>query len=78
MSAVMDVDERVSRFVAGRRKMLIDGEWVDAASGKTFRDSTTPQRERHWPRSPRATGRTSIAPVQRGSRGIRQRPVAAA
>ena len=30
------VDHRVSRFVGQPRKMLIDGKWVDALSGKTF------------------------------------------
>ncbi len=30
------VDHRVSSFVSQPRKMLIDGTWVDAASGKTF------------------------------------------
>jgi phenylacetaldehyde dehydrogenase len=30
------VDENVSRFVAKTRQMLINGKWVDAASGKSF------------------------------------------
>jgi len=30
------VDENVSRFVAKKRQMLINGKWVDAASGKSF------------------------------------------
>jgi phenylacetaldehyde dehydrogenase len=30
------IDENVSRFVAKTRQMLIDGKWVNAASGKTF------------------------------------------
>jgi phenylacetaldehyde dehydrogenase len=30
------VDENVSRFVAKSRQMLINGKWVNAASGKTF------------------------------------------
>ena len=30
------VDENVSRFVAKTRQMLINGKWVNAASGKTF------------------------------------------
>ena len=30
------VDENVSRFVAKKRTMLINGKWVDAASGKCF------------------------------------------
>ena len=30
------LDKRVTSFVKERRKLLIDGQWVDAASGKTF------------------------------------------
>ena len=30
------VDENVSKYVAKKRQMLINGKWVDAASGKTF------------------------------------------
>jgi phenylacetaldehyde dehydrogenase len=30
------LDESVSRYVARTQKMLINGKWVDAASGKTF------------------------------------------
>src|SRR6478672_9246703 len=30
------LDRRVKSFVKERRKLLIDGKWVDAASGKTF------------------------------------------
>ena len=30
------VDENVSKYVAKKRQMLINGRWVDAASGKTF------------------------------------------
>ncbi len=32
----IQIDSRVSDFIAKPRKMLIDGKWVDAASGKTF------------------------------------------
>lgn len=32
----MQLDKRVTEFVAIPRQMLIDGEWVNAASGKTF------------------------------------------
>ncbi len=37
-AAVLDytVGESVSAFLAKKRQLLIDGEWVDAASGKTF------------------------------------------
>jgi phenylacetaldehyde dehydrogenase len=30
------IDENVTQFVAKKRQMLINGKWVDAASGKTF------------------------------------------
>jgi len=36
MMAVLEVDQRVQKFVSQPRKMLINGEWVEAASGKTF------------------------------------------
>ena len=32
----IQIDSRVSDFLAKPRKMLIDGKWVNAASGKTF------------------------------------------
>jgi phenylacetaldehyde dehydrogenase len=32
----IQIDSRVSDFIARPRKMLIDGKWVNAASGKTF------------------------------------------
>ena len=30
------INEHVSKFIATPRKMLINGKWVDAVSGKTF------------------------------------------
>jgi phenylacetaldehyde dehydrogenase len=36
MSAAIPLHRDVESFVARRHKMLIDGKWVDAASGKTF------------------------------------------
>ena len=30
------VDRSVEEFTAAPRKLFIDGQWVDAASGKTF------------------------------------------
>jgi acyl-CoA reductase-like NAD-dependent aldehyde dehydrogenase len=36
MGVAVQIDPSVDRFVAKSRKMLIDGKWVDAASGKTF------------------------------------------
>src|SRR5208337_4206167 len=32
----IQIDSRVSDFIAKPRQMLIDGKWVNAASGKTF------------------------------------------
>ena len=36
------LDRRVKSFVKERRKLLIDGKWADAASGKTFPSRTPP------------------------------------
>ncbi len=36
MSAAIELHREVKGFVARRQKMLIDGKWTDAASGKTF------------------------------------------
>ncbi|MCI0591075.1 MAG: aldehyde dehydrogenase family protein, partial [Gammaproteobacteria bacterium] len=35
-AAEIRLDQRVTSFVKERRKLLIGGQWVDAASGKTF------------------------------------------
>src|SRR4029077_13311730 len=35
-TAEIRLDKRVKSFVKERRKLMIDGQWVDAASGKTF------------------------------------------
>src|ERR1700730_5156009 len=34
--AVPSIDSNVSTFVGRKQKLLINGKWVDAASGKTF------------------------------------------
>ena len=34
--ATPSIDSNVSSFVAKKRQLLINGKWVDAASGKTF------------------------------------------
>ena len=36
VAAVPKPDQRIAGFLAAPRKMLINGRWVDAASGKTF------------------------------------------
>jgi len=35
-AAIPSIDSNVSKFVAQKRKMLINDKWVEAASGKTF------------------------------------------
>ena len=35
-AAEIGLDERVTSFVQERRRLFIGGQWVDAASGKTF------------------------------------------
>ena len=35
-TAEIRLDDRVTSFVTKQRKLLIGGQWVDAASGKTF------------------------------------------
>lgn len=42
----MQVDSRTSEFVRGAHKLLIGGEWVEAASGKTFA-TINPATEEH-------------------------------
>ena len=32
----VQLDDKVTTFVGKKQKMLINGKWVDAASGKTF------------------------------------------
>jgi phenylacetaldehyde dehydrogenase len=34
--AVVELEPRVREFIGGRHRLLIGGEWVDAASGETF------------------------------------------
>src|SRR6478752_8346839 len=36
MSLALSVEERADSFVGSPHKLLIDGEWVEAASGQTF------------------------------------------
>jgi hypothetical protein len=49
----------VRQFPSGPKQMLIDGEWIDAASGKTF-SSSIPPPAKPSPRWPKAKPRTSI------------------
>jgi phenylacetaldehyde dehydrogenase len=59
----IQIDARVSDFIGKPRKMLIDGKWVNAASGKTFQPTTRP-REKFWRRSRKAIARISTLAVQ--------------
>jgi phenylacetaldehyde dehydrogenase len=65
MSAALEIRPDVKSFVARRHQMLIDGRWVDAASGKTF------------PSYDPATGET-LAHVAEGDREDVERAVRAA
>ena len=60
MAVAEAVEQRADTFIQSPHKLLIDGEWVEAASGRTFESSTRPP-GRCSPRSPRATPRTSTA-----------------
>ena len=65
MGVAFQLEPSVDRFVkAPPRKMLIEGKWVDAASGKTFATVESRDRERARPTSPRATPRTSTGPCE--------------
>jgi phenylacetaldehyde dehydrogenase len=67
------VDRSVEEFTAAPRKLFIDGQWTDAASGKTF-ETRTRLPERPSPTWPRETPKTSTgpsAPPARPSRAAR-------
>ena len=68
------VSTRTTMFLSQDHRLLIDDEWVDAASGKTF-PVYNPATGLSWRRSPRPTRKTSIersAPRD----GVRRRSVA--
>ena len=58
------LDRSVEEFIATPRQLFINGQWVDAASGRTF-ETPTRRPERRSPGSPRATPRTSTGPSAR-------------
>ena len=58
------LDRSVEQFIGAPRQLFIDGQWVDAASGKTFA-TPNPATGETWPRSPKATPRTSTGPCGR-------------
>ncbi|MGB6545386.1 MAG: aldehyde dehydrogenase family protein, partial [Candidatus Acidiferrales bacterium] len=64
-TSAVRMDDKVSKYVAKTQKMLINGKWVDAASGKTF-DTYNP-----------ATGEV-LSRVAEGDREDINRAVAAA
>ena len=41
----VQIAPEVNKFISTQRKMLIDGQWVEAASGRRF-PCTTPQQVR--------------------------------
>ena len=58
------LDRSVEEFIATPRQLFIDGQWADAASGKTF-DTPNPATGETLARWPRATPRTSTGPCGR-------------
>jgi hypothetical protein len=50
----INIDSRVSDFIGKPRQMLIDGKWVNAASGKTFNHN--PATGESWHKWPKAQG----------------------
>ena len=71
------VDRTVEQFTAAPSQLFINGQWVDAASGKTFETPNPATGEHAGARSPRATPRTSTAPSGRpGRRSTRARGAA--
>ena len=44
-------------------QLFIDGQWVDAESGKTF-ETPNPATGRRWPKSPKQTKPISTRPSQ--------------
>ncbi|HKH12778.1 MAG TPA: aldehyde dehydrogenase family protein [Rubrobacter sp.] len=42
----LQVEPKVNEFVRGKHRLLIDGDWVDSASGKTFQ-TINPATEEH-------------------------------
>ena len=66
------LDQNVSKFIARTQKILINGKWVEAASGKTF-PRTIPPPATCSRASPKETRRISIAPWG-GARRVRNGP----
>jgi len=60
-TAVVQPDINVTGFVSKTRKALINGKWVEAASGKTF-PTYNPAPAKCSPTSPRATKKISTVP----------------
>ena len=67
MAVAESVEERADGFIRSSHKLLIDGDWVEAASGKTF-ETLNPATEEGWPRSRTARRRTSTARSRRRAR----------
>jgi hypothetical protein len=67
------LDKRVKSFVKERRKLLIDGKWDDAASGKTF-PVENPATGEVIGRRRRATRKISTVPSRRPAGRLRAGP----
>jgi acyl-CoA reductase-like NAD-dependent aldehyde dehydrogenase len=54
------LDRNVENFIGARRQLFINGQWADAASGKTF-ETPNPATGETSPTSPKETPKTSTA-----------------
>jgi phenylacetaldehyde dehydrogenase len=54
--AVMELEQLVTNLAASPKRMLIDGAWVEAASGRTFETVNPATGEPRAGRSRRARG----------------------
>ena len=76
MATEVEVNPSALEFVSSERRMLVGGDWVDAASGKTF-EVFNPATGEVLATSPRAIPRTSTArsrrPAPRSRRALGRR-----
>ena len=56
----VQLDDKVTSFVGKKQKMLINGKWVDSASGK-LSPPTIPPPEKFSQMSPKATAKISTS-----------------
>ncbi|MGI8447090.1 MAG: hypothetical protein ACR2MP_07935 [Streptosporangiaceae bacterium] len=65
------LDRNVEQFIATPRQLFINGQWADAASGRTF-ETPNPATGETLAGSPKGTRRTSTARSARPARPSRR------